>query len=136
MILNTCLEPLLHKLLHAGVETLRGGYGHSDHPRLLPVSWLLHQCVRRVVFAGLHSDPLRIGKILQGVPVSLANREPVATWSFKRLQLVKEPVKSNRTPNQEDAASTNETGTKWKLHDENKLSQHRTTIGAPQTCEQ
>ena len=68
--------------------------------------------------------------------MSLANREPVATWSFKRLQLVKEPVKSNRTPNQEDAASTNETVTKWKLHDENKLSQHRTTIASAQTCKQ
>ena len=31
---------------------------------------------------------------------------------------MKEPLKPNRTANQEDAASTNETGTKWKLHDE------------------
>ena len=31
------------------------------------------------MFAGLHSDPLRIGKILQGVPLSPADREPVAT---------------------------------------------------------
>jgi hypothetical protein len=74
-----------------------------------------------------------LGKSLRGFLWLRLNREPVATirilsalrayvpgfhWSFGRSELVKEPIKSNRAPNQEGAAWTNETGTKWKLHDE------------------